>query len=84
MGDCPDGFSCAFVHIVPVGLARVHYASCLAASVKRIFGPVGMDAARDEDGGLDLRLFQSDGLVEPVNGVLGSTVCRPYRKTEYS
>ena len=43
-----------------------------------------MNATRDEDCGLDLRVFERYGLVEAVDRVLGCAVCRAYRETEYS
>ena len=77
-----DGHPRTLVHIVTIRLTRIHHARSLAVAIEGILRHLGVDATRDDDGGLDLRILQRNGLIEAVDGVLRSAVGRPHGETK--
>ena len=81
-GDGLQGDFRAFGHVHAVGLTRVHLGEFFPGGEQCALGYLRADTARDEEGHLDVGVFQLQGLVESEEGVLGGAVGRAERESE--
>ena len=82
LGDGLQGDFRAFGHVHAVGLTRVHLGEFLPGGEQGALGYLRAYAAGDEEGDLDVGVFQLQGLVESEEGVLGGAVGRAERESE--
>ena len=72
-----DGFygdGAAFVHIKAVGLPRIHLGMSRAVTHQGTLTDLCVDAPRDEEGDVDVGVFQLQRLIEAEQGVLGGAI----------
>ena len=80
--DGSHGDSAAFLHIEAIGLARVHFGVGSAVAVKGTLADLRVDAPRDEEGDIDVVVFQLKRFVEAEQGMFGGTIGRAQREAE--
>ena len=72
--DCPNCDGTAFVYIQPVGLSSVHFGMGGAVAMQGTLADLGVDASRDEEGDIDVGVFQLQRLLESEQSVLGGAI----------
>ena len=80
--DGTYGDLAAFLDTQAVGLSRVHFGVGCAVAHQRAFADLRVDAAGDEEGDVDVVVFQLQRLVEAKQGVFGGAIGRTQRETE--
>ena len=74
--DGAHGDGTAFVHIEAVGLSRVHLGVGGTVAHQCTFADLRVDASRNEEGDVDVVVFQLQRLVETEQSMLRRTVGR--------
>ena len=74
----------AFVNVEAIGLPSVHLGVGRAIAHQGALADLGVDAARDEESNVDVRILQFQRLIEAEQGVLGSTIGRAQGESKQS
>ncbi len=80
--DGAHGDSAAFLYTESVGLSCVHFGVGGAVAVKGAFADLRVDAPRDEEGDIDVVVFQLQRFVEAEQGMFCGTVGRAQWEAE--
>ena len=80
--DGPHGNLTAFFYAEAIGLACVHFGMGSAVTVQGALADLSVDASRDEEGDVDVVVFQFQRLIKAEQGVLGSAIGRAQREAE--
>ena len=80
--DGAHGDSAAFLYTESVGLSGVHFGVGGAVAVKGAFANLRVDASWDEEGDIDVVIFQLKRFIEAEQGMLGGTISRAQWEAE--
>ena len=80
--DGAHGDSAAFLYTEAVGLSCIHFGVGSAVAVKGALADLRVDASWDEEGDIDVVIFQLKRFIEAEQGMLGGTISRAQWKAE--